>query len=557
MVWKIRKKNDPYEIEKLVQSLRISPLTAEMLLYRGVTTVEEARKFLYPSLDALLPPSAIPDIEKAKYRIEKAVENREKILLYGDYDADGITGTALLYHFFKKQGIVPEVYIPHRIEEGYGFHREAVEKLSEKGFSLIITIDCGTEGEDAACEAAEKGIDLVICDHHIKEGNLPPAYALINPHIHTHSPGKELAGCGIAFKLLQSLDEEEAFKHLDLVTVGTVADIVPVIGDNRILVKEGLLKIAETSKKGLRSLLEICGLKKRKITAWDISFLLAPRLNAGGRMTHALKSLSLLLSNDEEAREIALSLELDNRNRKKVGDNILKEAGKLMREREEESALVLAGEGWHAGVLGIIASRLVDKYSRPAFVISLPPDKSKPAKGSARSIPGINLFNLLKESHDLLLTYGGHEKAGGFEILPEKINVFRERILSLIKDIPAPEEKTLLIDKEVSLDTLTFQQIKELSLLSPFGEGNEEPLLLSRKVKMVTTPRPLGNGHIKFWVKGEKLHLEVLGFGWKDKLEDNLSKGREIDIVYTPRTNNWEGRNSVVLILQSLKISSR
>ena len=554
--WKVREKNNPYEVEKIAQNLKISSLTAELLLYRGIKSVEDARRFLHPSLDALLPPSTLPDLDRAKWRIEKAIKNNEKILLYGDYDVDGITGVALLYHFFKKRSIEPEVYIPHRVEEGYGFHREAVEKFSRKGVSLIITIDCGTEGEEAAWEARKKGIDLIICDHHIREGSLPHAHALVNPHLYPESPGKELAGCGIAFKLLQSLDEEEAFKHLDLVTLGTVADIVPVIGDNRILIKEGLLRIAETSKKGLKSLLEVCGIKKRKVSPWDISFLLAPRLNAGGRMTHGIKSLRLLLSDDEEVKEIALSLELDNRKRRKVEEKILREAEELMGKKKEEKALVLAGEGWHVGVLGIVASRLVERYSCPVFVISLPSDRSKPAKGSARSIPGINLFHLLEKSRELLLSYGGHEKAGGFEILPEKVEDFRERILRLIEDIQFFKRKVFLIDKEILLDILTLHQVKELSLLSPFGEGNEEPLFLSRKVKMVTQPRSLGNGHVKFWVKGEKLHLEVLGFGWEGKLKEDLSKGSEVDLVYTPRIDNWEGRRNVILLLQDIGISS-
>ncbi len=548
--WQIREKNNPYKVEEIAQSLRISPLTAELLIYRGIKTVEEARKFINPSLFSLNSPFSLPDMKKAKERIEKAINDNEKILLYGDYDVDGITGVALLYYFFQSKGIKPEVYIPHRREEGYGFHREVVENFSHKGVSLIITIDCGTEGEEAAWECKRRGIDLIICDHHRKKGDLPPSFALINPHIYKESKGKELAGCGIAFKLVQSLDEKEAFKHLDLVSVGTIADIVPVIGDNRIFAKVGIPLISRTDKKGLKALLNSCGIKKRSLTSWDISFLIAPRLNAGGRIAHAMKSLELLISSNDNVEDIATSLELDNRKRRKEELKIIKEAEVMARKGEK--AIVVAGDNWHVGVLGIVASRLVEKYSLPSFVISIPSDKRKAGKGSARGFSGVNIFHLLENSQDLLITYGGHEKAGGFEIFPEKIDEFRERIFHLMKDFPSFEEK-ILVDKEIPLDILTLSQGKELSLLSPFGEGNEEPLFLTRKVELVTSPKPLGNGHIKFWVKGKNLYFEVLGFGWENKLKDGLNKGDKIDMIYTPRVNNWEGEKTVVLLLKGLK----
>ena len=550
MEWKIKERPNPYDVERISQSLRVTPLLAILLLQRGIKSIQEAKNFLHPSLSSLTPPQSFPGLEKAGERIKWSIRKKEKVLLYGDYDADGITGLALLYNYYQKMGVEPELYIPHRIEEGFGFHTHVVGKAVRNGVSLIISVDCGTESVEACWEARKRGIDVIVIDHHLRKGELPPAYSLVNPHIYPESPGKELSACGVAFKLLQYLDEEEAYRSLDLVSIGTIADVVPIKGENRTLVKLGLKLLPSTSRKGLNALLDLCGLKGKTLRPWDISYILAPRINAGGRMDHARKALDLLIKDGLEAEEIALSLEMDNRKRRREEEKVLKEVEFM---EEDGKIQVYAGKGWHPGVLGIVASRIAERKFCSAFVISLPSDKSFSfGKGSARSRNKVDIFSLLEKSSHLLLSYGGHSRAGGFEILPEKVDEFRKRLKELESEVEEGK-LTLEIDAEVPLDNLDLKFFREVSLLSPFGEGNPEPLLLSRNVTLVTPPHYVGGNHLKFWVKGERLHFQVIGLGWAGKLTERIRQGDKVDLVYTPRLENWEGEVREILHLRGLR----
>ncbi|MBU1631438.1 MAG: single-stranded-DNA-specific exonuclease RecJ, partial [Candidatus Omnitrophica bacterium] len=493
-----------------------------------------------------------------------------KILVYGDYDVDGITSICLMLLTLKQLGANASYYMPHRVKDGYGLNMTAIKQAEKENVKLIITCDCGMDGSEEILLAKQKGIDTIIVDHHKAGVHIPPALAVINPKVCSY-PFKELAGVGVVFKFAQVLQEKTCSprrnigtsrreeldfleEHLDLVALGTVSDVVPLIGENRILVKYGLSKLDSSKKVGINALKNTAKINNKNITTRDIGFILGPRLNAGGRIDTADKCVKMLLSQcEQEALEIASLLEADNKQRQKIQEEICQEAMKMAEENvnfRENRILVLANEGWHPGVIGIVASRLVDKFSKPAILISL---NNGIGRGSGRSIGDFNLFENLGKVKELLVTFGGHKHACGLEIAQDNIEPFRNKINSLAEELPIEEFTSLLVaDAYMSLDILTDSVVKEFQLFSPFGLSNEEPVFITKNLQIMTEPKKVGSNHIKFWVKDEKFHREVIGFGKADYL-NVLNKQDIIDLAYTAQIDGWENRNSVILKMEDVQ----
>ena len=558
--WEI-KPFEPFLSGKISSVLGISPWTAQLLINRGSKTPEEAEIFLRGELSHLHSPYLLNGIEEASKRVFRAIKNGEKILVYGDYDVDGITSICLLMITLKQLGARVSYYLPHRVREGYGLNPEAIKKAESEGVNLIITCDCGMDGYKEISMAKQKGIDTIIIDHHKAADKIPPAVAIINPKVCSY-PFKELAGAGVVFKFVQVLQEKEHFddpkQNLDLVALGTVSDVVPLIDENRILVKHGLSILDSSNKIGINALKETAGLKNRKLSTYDIAFILGPRLNAGGRIDSAEKCVQMLLSQTkEEALRIASLLEENNKQRQKIQEEICQDAIRMVEENfnlDEDKVLVLARKGWHPGVIGIVASRLVERFSRPAILISL---DNGIGRGSGRSIGDFNLFENIEKSKQWLTTFGGHKHACGLEVSEDNINPFKIKMNELAKQL-SPEEfvPSLTADAVISLDILTAPVVKEFQLLSPFGLGNEEPLFITKNLQIITEPKKVGSNHIKFWVKNNNFHREVIGFG-KGEYLGALRKQDTIDLAYNVEIDGWENRDSVILKMEDIRVKSR
>jgi len=553
--WEV-KKIEPFLAGKISSALGISPWTAQLLINRGVKTLEEGRIFLNGSLSDLYSPKLLDGIEKASNRVLKAIANNEKIFIYGDYDVDGITSICLLVLILRELGANVSYYIPHRVRDGYGLNMEAIKKAEHDGINLIITCDCGMDGYEEISIAKQKGIDTIILDHHTAGIKIPPAFAVINPKICSY-PFKELAGVGVVFKFVQILEYAKGFnfaeEHLDLVALGTVSDVVPLTGENRILVKHGLSKIGSSGKKGINALKKTARINSKSITTRDIGFILGPRLNAGGRMDTADKCVKMLLSDtEEEALSIASLLEKDNKQRQKLQEEIFQQAVSMMQKDSKmlnSRIIVLANEGWHPGVVGIVSARLAEKFEKPAILISL---DNGVGRGSGRSAGDFNLFENLAMARQWLKEFGGHKYACGLEISRENIEPFRENINKLAQELPMEEfASSLTADACISLEVLTDSVVKEFQLFSPFGLDNEEPVFITKNLEVMTEPRKVGSNHVKFWVKNNGVHREVIGFGKADYL-GILNKQDIIDLAYTAQIDTWENRNTVILKMEDI-----
>ena len=496
------------EINNLSKQIGVSPLLIDILLKRGISDIEAIKTFLYGSAEPFHDPFLLKDMKPAVERIWKAIMDKEKITVYGDYDVDGITASSLLYLFLQSVGASVSAYIPIRKNEGYGLNLEAIEAIYNSGTRLIITVDCGISGV-AEVASMPNDMDIIITDHHTPPEVLPAAYAVINPHqVGCGYPFKNLAGVGVAFKLCQALYKE---KHndaalwsemLEFVAMGTVADIVPLIGENREIVKKGLAKMSETSSLGLRELMKICGCVDKTITAETVGFALAPRMNAAGRLEHAMSAVELLVTDDQDkAAEIAIKLNNENIERQEISAQIFKEAEEMLKDQNDISqAIVLAKEGWHAGVIGIVASRLVDKYHLPTILISI---DGEVAKGSCRSIPPLNLYDTLADCSDLLLQFGGHRQAAGLTLSTTNINSFREHFVHEVSQRLSPEDFEPKIAADVVVPpgcSLTLKLVKELSMLEPYGASNPLPVFAFKEAKL-RSPAIMG---------AEKNHLRLI-----------------------------------------------
>ncbi len=564
--WKAREEDGILQRE-LSQALQVSPIVARILLNRGITTPQEARQFMESGSSMLHDPFLLPDLPKAVERIESALGGNEKILIYGDYDVDGVTATSLYVEFFKMLGKSADYYIPSRLDEGYGLNKKAVQRIGEMGVGLMITADCGTTSHAEIALAQELGIDVIVTDHHQVPRELPPAYAMINPHrSDANYPFTGLCAVGIALKVVQGLlirkeGIGEGLHHrllplLDLVALGTIADVAPLRDENRYLVKEGLQLLSEGRRLGIRMLKEVCGLGGKDVGVGTVGFVLAPRINAGGRMARANEGVILLTtSSQEEARRAAHFLDQQNQERQRIEAEILKEVHEKVASEvdlEQAKALVLASSKWHPGVIGIIASRVVERYYRPTIIIALTSDGI--GKGSARSIPAFHLYEGLTRCSDLMEAFGGHQYAAGLTIREEKIGLLRERLGSIVSESLSPEDfqPGLMVDAEVQLDDLDLRLMRELDRLSPYGVANPEPVLVARALEPLF-PKVVGNGHLKLRVRRGAISCDAIGFRMGDLFSQLLSKETRIDLAFTLTQDTWQGQERLQLRIRDLR----
>ncbi len=554
--WRI-KEADPKLQQTLSDALSIHPIIAQLLINRQITTVQDARLFLSAELSSLYNPFLLTDMDRAVERIEKAKVCAEKVLIFGDYDVDGVTSSALLRRTLKRLGITAINYIPHRMEEGYGLNAGIAEFARAQGIHLLITVDCGINAFEPIAAIMAHGIDVIVIDHHEPDGDrIPLALAVIDPkRPDCLYPSKNLSAVGLVAKLAQAIFGHVPEEDLDLVAIGTVADVVGLRGENRIFVKKGLPLIEKTTKHGLRALLEAAKISGKKMKPYYIGFILGPRLNAAGRMDSANIALDLLLSEDNvSAAALAQSLEEHNLNRQKMQLMVVDEAIAMI-EREQaikdSQIIVIAKEGWHKGVLGIVASRIVDKYYRPTVVISV---EDGLGTGSGRSIEGFHLHEAFTSCASMLDNYGGHKRAAGLRLKDGNIDAFRLAINEFARvNLNAQHMvPTLDIDCEVSLSTLDLDLVNIIESMEPHGEGNPSPVFCSKGLTVKSSPQALGRDTLKFWVTNGSVSTSAVGFGMAS-MKEAIKLGSKVDIAYSLSIDDWNKAPVVQLMLKDIK----
>jgi len=559
--WILEKEN-PKLREKLTKVLGISPITARVLINRGVENEAEAELFLKSGLFDLPSPYLLKGMNKAVERIKTAIEKKEKIAIYGDYDVDGVTATALLYTFLNNLGISVTYYNPDRIKEGYGVNIEAIKKLKEEGVSLIISGDCGITAWKEVEEAKKLKVDFIVTDHHEPPEILPDAVSVLNPHQPGCSyPGKEITGVGVIFNLAIALrrvlrdssffknNEPNLGDYLDLVALGTVADCASLTNVNRIFVKEGIKRMLSPKRPGIVALKEVSGIREG-VDSYDIGFKLGPRVNASGRLNSARIAVELLISKDlEKARELARILNQENSKRQNIEEEIFLDAVSQIESNPDylnSSSLVLASPNWHPGVIGIVASRIVERYQRPTILIAIGEDNI--GKGSGRSVEGINIYSALSECRDLFEKFGGHGLAAGMSIREEKIDEFRRMFEKAVEESDRDFISKLKIDCLVDLADIGDSLVSELDLLAPFGIGNQEPVLLAKSVDVISQ-RIFKDKHLGLKLRqGEKV-LDAIWFN----LKEPVTVPNQIDIVFTPEFNTWNGKKEIRLRIRDVE----
>ncbi|UCB51836.1 MAG: single-stranded-DNA-specific exonuclease RecJ [Candidatus Zixiibacteriota bacterium] len=562
--WELSPEPDPALVDHLGSGLSLPPMAVRILVGRGIDTRAKAEQFLAPSLDNLLDPFALPDMERGVDRVIRALRNKEKMMIFGDYDVDGITSTSLLFLTLNKLGGEVTYYLPNRLIEGYGLSEEGIQEAQRRGVKLIITVDCGITAVEEISFAQAKGIDTIVTDHHEPKEVLPDASAIINPKaIKGQYQGGELSGVGVAFKLAQAIyrrlgqDETELEEHLDLVALGTTADIVPLVGENRILTKFGMAQIARTNKPGLKSLIFVSGLLGQRIGTGQVVFILAPRINAVGRLGDADLAIKLLTTRDDsKAAEMARLLDEENQRRKNIDETTLREALEMIEtdvNLSSDKAIVLASAGWHQGVIGIVASRLVERYHRPTVMIAIDGEEGK---GSARSIRGFDLYEAIIECEEHLIRYGGHKYAAGLSISPEKIGPFRKKFKKVSDERLTAEDliPKLVIDSELELDQVNPELLRILDLFAPFGPQNMRPVFFSRNLRVWGDPYVVGNNHLRMRVRKDGPVFDCIGFGMGDLAKILCMKGIRIDLAYVAETNVWNDTYKIQLRVKDLKI---
>lgn len=551
---------DPKLQATLSNALGIPSIIAQLLINRGITNAEEARDFLSADLGGLHDPFLLKNMDIAVLRIRKAKTGKERVLVFGDYDVDGVTSSALLNNVLTQLGIEVIHYIPHRFHHGYGLNEEVAEFARGKKVGLLIAVDCGINAFAEVKLLNDAGVEVIIIDHHEPDHRLPDAVAIINPkQKDCPYPFKHLAAAGLVIKLTQAILGKVDEDVLDLAAIATVADIVPLHGENRILVKSGLSRLMNTKNKGLMALLDISKIRGKKITPFHVGFILGPRINAAGRMDTAHTSLDLFLSEDpQKALDIAKILERHNKERQQMQGDIVDEAMSLVEQDvnfNEQKVIVLSKEGWHRGVLGIVASKITDKYYRPTVIISI--DEDGIGTASARSINGFHLHNALSGCADYLETFGGHEGAAGLTIKKENIDPFRELINKLAQDMLEAKKliPTLCIDCEIPLASINMELTNVIDAMQPFGEGNPAPIFCSRQVLIKTYPRIMGKDTLKFWVTDQKqFTISAVGFGMA-KYRGLIRPGAKIDLAYQITLDEWNKAPTPQLILKDIRLS--
>jgi single-stranded-DNA-specific exonuclease len=563
--WELSPEPDAALVSRLASEFSLPAVAGKILVSRGLDTKGKAEEFLAPSMERLLDPFLLPDMERGVDRIIRALRQKHKVMIFGDYDVDGITSTSLLFLILNKLGAEVTYYLPNRLIEGYGLSEEGIREAERRGAGLIVSVDCGITAVEEVAFAESRGIDTIITDHHEPKEILPDASAIINPKvIHGAYPGGELSGVGVAFKFAQAIyrrlgqDEDELREHMDLVALGTAADIVPLVGENRILTKFGMAQIAKTTKPGLKSLIFVSGILGQRIGTGQVIFILAPRINAVGRLGDADLAIKLLTTRDEaKAAEIARILNEENQRRKTIDEATLKEALDMIEQDVDltgDRAIVLASSGWHQGVIGIVASRLVERFHRPTIMIAI---EGNEGKGSARSIPGFHLYEALRECEEHLARYGGHKYAAGLSILPEKIQPFREKFQKVSDKKLSTDDliPRLLIDSELELEQISPELVTVMDLFAPFGPQNMRPVFVTRNLQVWGEPHVVGNNHLRLRVKKEGPVFDCIGFGMGDMVKLLCMKGIRIDLVYVVETNYWNDTYKIQLRIKDLKIS--
>ncbi|GAA0295136.1 single-stranded-DNA-specific exonuclease [Gracilibacillus halotolerans] len=550
--------NDNQNTEKQPWSLEVEPIVKQMLYQRGVTTDEEAELFLNPTLAALHHSNLLDSIDKAVERVKTAIEKGESILVYGDYDADGVTSTAVMVEALRQSGAMCDYYIPNRFTEGYGPNEEAFREAHRQGFQLIITVDNGIAAVKEVDIANELGLDVIITDHHELQETLPNAYAIIHPKCSPDYPFKELAGVGVAFKFATHLLGDVPKELLDLVSIGTVADLVPLKDENRILVHYGLKQLKSTKRPGLVALKNASKLQD-DVTEEDIGFRIAPRLNAVGRLQDANVAVDLLLTdNPEEAEELAGYVQELNTERQQIVTQITKEAKEMIEtdsKHKDSSVIIIAKEGWNQGVLGIVASRLVETFRKPAIVLSILPDSNQ-AKGSARSIEAFDLFENCMKVKDLFDQFGGHAMAAGMTISLENIDRLREELSALADELVSEEDAkpVISIDQTVEVKDITLDMLKQLEKFAPYGMGNPKPIF--HLVAIPSDMRQIGasKNHLKFKLNDQDAEIDGIGFGF-GHLTDSIAPFTEVEVVGELTINEWNGIKKPQLSLKDVSVS--
>ena len=554
--WIIQPQN-PQLQKSIGDALDIHPIIAQLLINRQITTIAQAKMFLSADMPSLYNPFLLTDMDRAVARIKLAQVSSEKVLIYGDYDVDGVTSSALLRRLLNRLGIQSINYIPHRMDEGYGLNLEIAEIAKSQGVNLLITVDCGINAFLPIEAINAAGIDVIVIDHHEPDGTkLPPAFAVIDPkRMDCLYPFKGLSAVGLVAKLIQAILGHIPLEDLDLVALGTVADVVPLQGENRIFVKNGLPFIEATNKPGLKALLEVAKIAGKKMKPYYIGFILGPRLNAAGRMDSATVSLDLLLSeNPADAYALACSLEAHNLTRQKMQSEVVEEALKMIEADEilkAQDIIVVHKEGWHKGVLGIVASRIVDKYYRPTVVISV---EDGMGTGSARSIDGFHLHEALTSCAGILENYGGHKRAAGLRLKGDNIASFRQAINDYAQQT-FPQGKflpTLEIDCEIPLSAIDMDLMALISSMEPHGEGNSTPLFCSKGLTVKSPPVLMGKDTIKFWVSDGLKTISAVGFGM-GSFKDMIKLGAQVDLAYSLSIDDWNKAPTVQLMLKDIK----
>lgn len=559
--WVFAQQDEDTRTSALKQKLGVPAKIAELLAIRGIETYDDAKLFFRPTIDRIHDPFLMKDMDQAADRLALAIRDGERVLVYGDYDVDGTTATSCLYIFLKKFGVDVDYYIPHRFKEGYGINPDGIKYAEDTGSHLIVSVDCGITAIKEALVAKEKGIDLIICDHHNVGDEIPDALAVLDPKRPDCTyPFDGLSGAGVGFKLIQGtisrlgLPKKVAYQFLDLVAISIASDIVPIVDENRILMKEGLTMIRKKPRVGIKALLDLIKMPREDINTTKIVFSIGPRINAAGRMGDATTAVQLMIAESEaKGKAFAHELESVNMRRRDKDSKTMEEALAMIddvMDLDETSIMVLYKEDWHLGVIGIVASRLVDLYHRPAIMLS---SVEGVIKGSGRSIKGFNIYNAMKKCEDLLEQFGGHEFAAGLTIKDGKLSEFKRRMneIAYLDLSESSFEPELQIDTELPLEDIDMKFWKLLNQFEPFGPHNLRPIFASRKVEAVGVPTIVGNGHLKMKVKqGNSGVFDAIGFNMHEYLP--FVRKDNFDMAYVVEENHWNGRRTLQIRIKDI-----
>lgn len=561
--------------QHMAKELAVDPLVARLLFRRGIRSVDQATNYLHPKLTNLHDPAQLPGVDTSVDRIERAVRNGQPIVIYGDYDVDGITASSILWHILKLAGAQVSTYTPHRTDEGYGLNCKAIRQLCQDDGEtpLLISVDCGITALEPAREARRCGVDLIITDHHEFDADgFPDAFAIVHPRLPgSKYPFGSLCGAGVAFKLawqfakvhcgserLPSTFREMLLDLLSLAALGTVADVVPLVDENRVITSYGLGHIKHTRVNGLNALLDVSRLRDEKVDSYHVGFILAPRLNACGRMGHAKDAVRLLTEAEPvEATRIAKFITAENNRRRATERTIFEEARQLVLDNhyddDDNRAIVLGKQGWHAGVIGIVASRLVDVFHRPTVLLRF---EDGQAHGSARSVPSISIHEAIQSCAHLLTSFGGHAMAAGLSLPTTHIESLRQGLVSYVNARLDPEAmvKVLEIDADCTVSDLTFPLFEQIERLAPFGRDNPAPMLCLRDAELVRSPECVGSdgSHLKLALRNGPHQIDAIGFGLGNRA-DELAMGRPLDLVFEPKISTWKGRRRMEVQMKDLR----